>query len=122
MRPHPVYVVGRSFGPLAAHPGGLGLFAGLEEWPSERRNLARYVVAHPAARDLFGGRTPCAASLRGRADCAESSRMPRPGGAHRRTGTPDHQAMVLLDRLSAQARHGKPNAVAAVMSAVVSEA
>ncbi|CAI7977047.1 Helix-turn-helix domain-containing protein [Frankia sp. Hr75.2] len=53
MRPSPVYVVGRTFGLLTANPGGLRLFAGVEDWPSEQRNLARYVFLHPAARDLF---------------------------------------------------------------------
>ena len=39
---------------LAANPGGLGLYAGIEEWPSAQRNLGRYVFLHPAARDVLG--------------------------------------------------------------------
>ncbi|MFI2205665.1 transcriptional regulator [Streptomyces sp. NPDC020192] len=167
MRPHPVYVVGRSFDLLAANPGGLALFAGLEEWPAERRNLARYVVhtRRPAICSVTG-RTPYAPSWRGCEACAESSRTPptwsplidelsdrRPefarawekydvvgdtrgrrlfhhpevgditlgfpgmtlNGTHGQflvaffaePGTPDHDAMVLLDQLSAKERHGQ---------------
>jgi hypothetical protein len=38
---------------LAHNPGGLGLYAGIEEWPTSGRNLARYLFLHPAARDVF---------------------------------------------------------------------
>ncbi|GAB3004147.1 helix-turn-helix transcriptional regulator [Streptomyces pseudoechinosporeus] len=54
LRPNPAYVVGRTFELLAANPGGLRLFAGIEDWQGEQRNLARYVFLHPAARALFG--------------------------------------------------------------------
>lgn len=53
LRPNPAYVVGRTFELLAANPGGLHLFTGIEDWQGEQRNLARYVFLHPAARDLF---------------------------------------------------------------------
>ncbi|MGP4006942.1 helix-turn-helix transcriptional regulator [Streptomyces sp. 4N124] len=53
LRPNPAYVVGRTFELLAANPGGLRLFAGIEDWQGEQRNLARYVFLHPAARNLF---------------------------------------------------------------------
>ncbi|WP_405959589.1 helix-turn-helix transcriptional regulator [Streptomyces sp. NBC_00024] len=53
LRPNPAYVVGRTFELLAANPGGLRLFAGIEDWQGEQRNLARYVFLHPAARALF---------------------------------------------------------------------
>lgn len=53
MRPYPAYIVSRSMDFLAGNPGGLALYAGLEEWPAKQRNLARYLFLHPAARDLF---------------------------------------------------------------------
>jgi len=53
LRPNPAYVVSRTMDILAANPGGLVLYAGLEDWPGKQRNLARYVFLHPAARDLF---------------------------------------------------------------------
>lgn len=53
MRPYPAYIVSRSMDFLAGNPGGLALYAGLEEWPVKQRNLARYLFLHPAARDLF---------------------------------------------------------------------
>ena len=54
LRPNPAIVVARSFTVLAANPGGLGLYAGIEEWPPAQRNLGRYVFLHPAARDVLG--------------------------------------------------------------------
>jgi transcriptional regulator with XRE-family HTH domain len=69
MRPNPAYVVGRTFDLLAANPGGLRLFAGIEDWPAPERNLARYIFLHPAARELFEDRDEavrsCVAWLRG---------------------------------------------------------
>ncbi|WP_181764438.1 helix-turn-helix transcriptional regulator [Streptomyces albidus (ex Kaewkla and Franco 2022)] len=53
MRPNPAYVVSRSMDLLAWNPGGLALYAGLDDWPAKQRNLARYLFLHPAARDLF---------------------------------------------------------------------
>ncbi|MFH8572466.1 helix-turn-helix transcriptional regulator [Streptomyces sp. NPDC017993] len=53
LRPSPAYIVGRSMDVLAWNPGGLALYAGLEDWPLKQRNLARYLFLHPAARDLF---------------------------------------------------------------------
>jgi transcriptional regulator with XRE-family HTH domain len=53
LRPNPAYVVGRTMDILAANPGGVRLYAGIEEWPVRQRNLARYVFLHPAARELF---------------------------------------------------------------------
>lgn len=53
LRPNPAYVVSRGMDVLAANPGGLRLYAGIEDWPVRQRNLARYVFLHPAARDLF---------------------------------------------------------------------
>ena len=38
---------------LAGNPGGLALYAGLDEWPAKQRNLARYLFLHPAAPTLF---------------------------------------------------------------------
>ncbi|WP_043664871.1 helix-turn-helix transcriptional regulator [Streptomyces xylophagus] len=53
MRPNPAYIVSRSMDLLAANPGGLALYAGLDDWPATQRNLARYFFLHPAARELF---------------------------------------------------------------------
>jgi transcriptional regulator with XRE-family HTH domain len=53
MRPNPAYVLSRSMDFLAANPGGLALYAGLDEWPATRRNLARYLFLHPTAPTLF---------------------------------------------------------------------
>jgi transcriptional regulator with XRE-family HTH domain len=53
MRPNPAYIVSRSMDLLAWNPGGLALYAGLDDWPAKQRNLARYLFVHPAARELF---------------------------------------------------------------------
>ncbi|MFE0511136.1 helix-turn-helix transcriptional regulator [Streptomyces sp. NPDC058964] len=53
LRPSPAYVLSRTLDILAANPGGLQLYAGIESWPAKQRNLARYYFLHPAARDLF---------------------------------------------------------------------
>ncbi|MEU3619432.1 MULTISPECIES: helix-turn-helix transcriptional regulator [unclassified Streptomyces] len=53
LRPHPAYVINSTLDVIASNPAGLRLFSGLEEWPAERRNIARYVFLHPAARDLL---------------------------------------------------------------------
>ncbi|TCO52622.1 helix-turn-helix domain-containing protein [Actinocrispum wychmicini] len=53
IRPFPAYVLNRVSDVLAANPETFTLFAGLGDWPAERRNTIRYVFRHPAARDLF---------------------------------------------------------------------
>lgn len=53
LRPNPAYVISRSLDLLAWNPGGLALYAGLDDWPVKQRNLARYFFLHPTARDLF---------------------------------------------------------------------
>ncbi|GAA0269723.1 helix-turn-helix transcriptional regulator [Actinomadura nitritigenes] len=53
LRPCPAYVLSRTSDMLAANPEGLALFAGMGEWPPERRNTIRYVFLHPAARSLL---------------------------------------------------------------------
>lgn len=53
LRPSPAYVLSRTLDVLAANPGGLHLYAGIDSWPVTQRNLARYYFLHPAARDLF---------------------------------------------------------------------
>jgi transcriptional regulator with XRE-family HTH domain len=53
VRPCPAYVLTRTSDLLAANPEALILFAGLAEWPAERRNTIRYTFFHPAARQLF---------------------------------------------------------------------
>lgn len=74
MRPNPAYVISRSMDMLAWNPGGLALYAGLEDWPVKQRNLARYLFLHPAARTLFHDWdrqiTSCVARLRATAGTA----------------------------------------------------
>jgi transcriptional regulator with XRE-family HTH domain len=53
VRPCPAYVQNTVNDILAANPEGLGLLAGIEEWPVRRRNTLRYVFCHPAARTLY---------------------------------------------------------------------
>ncbi|MFQ3560200.1 helix-turn-helix transcriptional regulator [Streptomyces gramineus] len=53
LRPGPAYVLSRTLDILAANPGGLRLYAGIESWPAKQRNLARYYFLHPGARELF---------------------------------------------------------------------
>ncbi|GIH18313.1 helix-turn-helix transcriptional regulator [Rugosimonospora africana] len=53
LRPSPAYVLSRTLDVLAANPGGLHLYAGIDSWPVRQRNLARYYFLHPGARDLF---------------------------------------------------------------------
>jgi transcriptional regulator with XRE-family HTH domain len=53
MRPCPAYVISRSMDFLAWNRGGLALYAGLDDWPAKRRNLARYLFLHPTAPTLF---------------------------------------------------------------------
>lgn len=53
LRPNPAYVMSRSMDLLAANPGGLRLWTGIEEWPAAKRNIARYLFLHPAGKDLF---------------------------------------------------------------------
>ncbi|MFF8997793.1 helix-turn-helix transcriptional regulator [Streptomyces achromogenes] len=53
LRPNPAYVISRSMDVLAWNPGGLALYAGLDDWPAGHRNLARYLFLHPTARGLF---------------------------------------------------------------------
>lgn len=68
LRPNPAYVISRSMDVLAWNPGGLALYAGLEDWPAKHRNLARYLFLHPAAQDLLPDWdrqiTTCVARLR----------------------------------------------------------
>jgi transcriptional regulator with XRE-family HTH domain len=53
IRPNPAYVISRSMDLLAWNPGGLALYAGLDDWPATQRNLARYLFLHPAAHTLL---------------------------------------------------------------------
>ncbi|MEY9838064.1 helix-turn-helix transcriptional regulator [Streptacidiphilus sp. EB103A] len=53
VRPNPAYIVSRSMDVLAHNPGGLALYAGIEDWPTTQRNIARYLFLHPAARRTF---------------------------------------------------------------------
>ncbi|GAA3607790.1 helix-turn-helix transcriptional regulator [Nonomuraea rosea] len=53
LRPSPAYIVSRSMDLLAWNPGGLALYAGIDDWPLKQRNIARYLFLHPASRGLF---------------------------------------------------------------------
>ncbi|MDT0320593.1 helix-turn-helix transcriptional regulator [Streptomyces millisiae] len=53
LRPNPAYVASRGLDLLAANPGGLALFAGIDDWPARQRNIARYLFLHPTGRELF---------------------------------------------------------------------
>ncbi|MFF3371968.1 helix-turn-helix transcriptional regulator [Streptomyces sp. NPDC002680] len=53
LRPFPARVLSRTMDLLAANPGGLRTLTGIERWPVEQRNIARYVFLHPTARELF---------------------------------------------------------------------
>lgn len=52
---HPRVLVGsgRVEGDVLPDPGGLALYAGIEDWPATQRNLGRYLFLHPAAREIF---------------------------------------------------------------------
>jgi transcriptional regulator with XRE-family HTH domain len=53
LRPHPAVVVSRTMDLLAWNPGGLRLFVGMEQWPVEKRNVARWIFLSPGARTVF---------------------------------------------------------------------
>ena len=53
LRPNPAYITSRTLDLLAANPGGLALYAGIDDWPAAQRNLGRFLFLHPAARDLY---------------------------------------------------------------------
>ncbi|TYK44391.1 helix-turn-helix domain-containing protein [Actinomadura decatromicini] len=69
LRPCPAYLLGPIGDILAANPEAVALYAGLDEWPEERRNTVRYVFLHPAARTLLAdwdaSALGCVANLRG---------------------------------------------------------
>ena len=53
VRPSPGAVLSRVNDLLAANPGGLAIFHGLEEWPAGERNVTRFLFLHPGARTLW---------------------------------------------------------------------
>ena len=53
LRPNPAYITSRTLDLLAANPGGLALYAGIDEWPASQRNIGRFLFLHPAARDIY---------------------------------------------------------------------
>ncbi|PVE11800.1 helix-turn-helix transcriptional regulator [Streptomyces scopuliridis] len=53
LRPNPAYVISPTMDILATNPGGLRLFAGMEERPPEERNALRYLFLDPHAPKLF---------------------------------------------------------------------
>jgi transcriptional regulator with XRE-family HTH domain len=53
LRPNPAYITSRTLDLLAANPGALALYAGIDDWPPAQRNLGRFLFLHPAARDIY---------------------------------------------------------------------
>ena len=53
LRPNPAYITSRTLDLLAANPGALALYAGIDDWPAAQRNLGRFLFLHPAARDIY---------------------------------------------------------------------
>ncbi|MGC7101741.1 helix-turn-helix transcriptional regulator [Amycolatopsis lurida] len=53
LRPNPAHLLDPAMNLLAWNTGGLRMYAGIDQWPVERRNIARYLLFHPAARELF---------------------------------------------------------------------
>ena len=53
LRPNPAYITSRTLDLLAANPGALALYAGLDDWPATHRNLGRFLFLHPAAREIY---------------------------------------------------------------------
>jgi transcriptional regulator with XRE-family HTH domain len=68
LRPNPAYVMSRNMDVLAANPGGLRLLPGIEAWPANKQNVARYMFLHPDAKAFFADWENqvrgCVASLR----------------------------------------------------------
>lgn len=64
---------------LAHNPGGIALYAGIDNWPATQRNLARYLFLHPAAREVFSDRDNqirgCVARLRALADAPDLTQL-----------------------------------------------
>jgi transcriptional regulator with XRE-family HTH domain len=55
LRPSPAYITSRTLDLLAANPGAMALYDGLDDWPATQRNIARFLFLHPAARDIYAG-------------------------------------------------------------------
>jgi len=72
LRPNPAYITSRTLDLLAANPGALGLYAGIDDWPATSRNLGRFLFLHPAAREIYADwdnqTCGCVARLRALAD------------------------------------------------------
>jgi MmyB-like transcription regulator ligand binding domain len=57
LRPNPAYIVSRSMDILAANPGGLALYTGIEDWPVRQRNLGA-IRSAAASRDCAHSLAP----------------------------------------------------------------
>jgi transcriptional regulator with XRE-family HTH domain len=53
VRPHPAYLLSRANDLLAANEQGLKLLPGIDEWPAQARNTARYTFLHPQGRCVY---------------------------------------------------------------------
>ncbi|WP_225726893.1 MULTISPECIES: helix-turn-helix transcriptional regulator [unclassified Nocardia] len=63
VQPYPACLLGRRSDLLGANIAGLRLFPGIEEWPVEFRNTARYTFMHPKARAAYGNWDDVAAGV-----------------------------------------------------------
>ncbi|QIS10085.1 helix-turn-helix transcriptional regulator [Nocardia arthritidis] len=63
VHPYPACLLGRRSDLLGANIAGLRLFPGIEEWPAEFRNTARYTFMHPKARAAYGNWDDVAAGV-----------------------------------------------------------
>lgn len=96
---------------LAANPAGLRLYAGVEDWPSRHRNLACYVFLHPvrphsSATKTFHHPDVGDLTLGYQSMLLEGTPGQRLSAYHAQPGSPDHDAMVLLDLTApTRARH-----------------
>ena len=52
LRPNPAYVTSRTLDVLGVNPGARALYSPIAEWPAARRNIARFLFLHPAAREI----------------------------------------------------------------------
>ena len=53
LRPNPAYITSRTLDVLAANPGALALYAGIEDWPAAPAQHRPLPVPAPAAREIY---------------------------------------------------------------------
>jgi hypothetical protein len=113
LRPNPAYITSRTLDLLASNPGALALYAGISDWPAGQRNIGRFLFLHPAARDIYADWDyqirGCVARLRALAGTDPDAPGQRLGVYLAEPGTPDYDAMILLD-MTASRPAAKPAA------------